>query len=42
MLEANGPSDAEFLKLSTRGGILGGVLGVIVITIVALMVFKPA
>ena len=42
VLEANGPSDAEFLKLSTRGGILGGVLGVIVITIVALMVFKPA
>ena len=42
VLEASGPSDPEFLKLSTRGGVLGGILGVIVIAIVALMVFKPA
>jgi uncharacterized membrane protein len=41
VLEANGPSDPEFLKLSSRGAALGGVLGVIVIAIVALMVFKP-
>jgi uncharacterized membrane protein len=41
VLEASGPSDPEFLKLSTRGAAFGGILGVIVITIVALMVFKP-
>ena len=42
LLEASDPSDPEFLKLSSRGAALGGVLGVIVILIVALMVFKPA
>ncbi len=42
VLESRGPSDPEFLALSKRGAILGGVLGVIVVTIVALMVFKPA
>ncbi len=41
VLETSGPSDPEFLKLSKRGGALGGILGVIVIAIVALMVFKP-
>jgi uncharacterized membrane protein len=41
VLEVNGPSDPEFLKLSTRGAALGGLLGVIVVAIVALMVFKP-
>jgi uncharacterized membrane protein len=41
VLESSGPSDPEFLKLSTRGAILGAILGVIVVTIVALMVFKP-
>jgi uncharacterized membrane protein len=41
VLETSGPSDPEFLKLSTRGAALGGVLGVIVILILALMVFKP-
>jgi uncharacterized membrane protein len=41
VLESSGPSDPEFLKLSTRGAALGAILGVIVVTIVALMVFKP-
>jgi uncharacterized membrane protein len=41
VLESSGPSDLEFLKLSTRGAVLGAILGVIVVTIVALMVFKP-
>ncbi len=41
-LEARGPQDPEFLRLSKRGAALGGVLGVLVIIIVALMVFKPA
>lgn len=41
VLETSGPSDPEFVKLSTRGAALGGILGVIVLTIVALMVFKP-
>jgi uncharacterized membrane protein len=41
VLEASGPSDPEFLKLSSRGAALGGILGLIVIAIVALMVFKP-
>jgi uncharacterized membrane protein len=41
VLESSGPSDPEFLKLSTRGAVLGAILGVIVVTIVALMVFKP-
>jgi uncharacterized membrane protein len=40
-LETSGPSDPEFLKLSQRGAALGGILGVIVLIIVALMVFKP-
>ena len=39
--ETGGPTDPEFLKLSKRGGALGGLLAVIVLTIVALMVFKP-
>jgi uncharacterized membrane protein len=42
VLESRGPTDAEFLALSKRGAILGAVLGVIVVSIVALMVFKPA
>jgi uncharacterized membrane protein len=41
VLESSGPSDPEFLKLSTRGAVVGAILGVIVVTIVALMVFKP-
>jgi uncharacterized membrane protein len=42
VLESNGPSDPEFARLSKRGAMLGGILGVIVLVIVALMVFKPA
>lgn len=42
VLEARGPQDPEFLALSKRGAALGGVLGVLVVIIVALMVFKPA
>jgi uncharacterized membrane protein len=41
-LEARGPQDPEFIRLSKRGGMLGGVLGLIVIAILYLMVFKPA
>jgi uncharacterized membrane protein len=41
VLEASGPNDAEFVRLSKRGAMLGGILGVIALTIVALMVFKP-
>lgn len=40
-LESRGPHDPEFLKLSKRGAALGGILGVLVIVIVALMVYKP-
>ena len=42
MLETRGSADPEFARLSTRGAILGGIMAVIVITIVALMVFKPS
>ena len=41
-LEARGPNDPEFLKLSKRGGMVGGILGLITLGIVYLMVFKPA
>jgi len=41
VLEASGPNDAEFVRLSKRGAMLGGILGLIAISIVALMVFKP-
>jgi hypothetical protein len=41
VLESRGASDPEFLRLSKRGAMLGGILGMIVILIVALMVFKP-
>lgn len=40
-LEARGPNDPEFLALSKRGAMVGGILGLIVLGIVALMVFKP-
>ena len=42
VLDARGPNDPEFLRLSKRGAALGGVMGVLVIVIVGLMVFKPA
>jgi uncharacterized membrane protein len=41
-LEARGPEDPEFRKLSARGQMLGGILGFIVLVIVWLMVFKPS
>jgi uncharacterized membrane protein len=41
-LEARGPQDPEFLRLSTRGMIAGMVLSLIVLAIIYLMVFKPA
>ena len=41
VLDARGPNDPELLRLSRRGAALGGVMGVLVIVIVGLMVFKP-
>jgi len=40
-LDRGGANDAEFLRLSRRGSMLGGILGLIVLVIVGLMVFKP-
>jgi uncharacterized membrane protein len=42
LLEARGPEDPEFRKLSARGRTLGGILGVIVLVILYLMVHKPS
>jgi len=42
ILETRGVADPEFARLSTRGALLGSILGVIVIAIVALMVYKPS
>jgi uncharacterized membrane protein len=42
VLETRGASDPEFASLSTRGAILGGILGVLVLVIVGLMVYKPS
>ena len=39
--EADGPQSAAFTALSGRSRIFGAVLGVIVVTIVAIMVLKP-
>lgn len=41
-LDARGPQDPEFLRLSKRGGMIGGILGLIIFVIIGLMVFKPA
>ena len=41
VLAASGAESPEFQTLSTRGQVLGIVLGVLVLLIVALMVFKP-
>ena len=41
LAEAGDVSSAEFMQLGTKGQIVGQVLGVIVILIVAMMVFKP-
>jgi uncharacterized membrane protein len=41
-LAAEGAGGAAYLALASRGQIVGGVLGVVVLAILALMVFKPA
>jgi uncharacterized membrane protein len=41
ILEARGPSDPEFIKLSKRSAMLGGIAGLITLTIIWLMVAKP-
>ena len=41
-LEARGPEDPEFRKLSARGQMLGGILAFITLVIIWLMVFKPS
>jgi hypothetical protein len=41
ILDSRGPDDPEFVRLSKRGSMLGGILGVIVLVIVGLMVYKP-
>jgi uncharacterized membrane protein len=41
VLEAHGPSDPEFIKLSKRSAMLGGIAGLITLTIIWLMVAKP-
>jgi uncharacterized membrane protein len=41
-LAAEGAGGAAYLALASRGQIIGGVLGVVVLAILALMVFKPA
>jgi uncharacterized membrane protein len=42
VLETRGVADPEFVRLSKRGGAVGGILGVIALVIIGLMVFKPA
>jgi uncharacterized membrane protein len=41
VLESRGADDPEFLRLSRRASMLGGILGVIVLVILGLMVYKP-
>ena len=41
ILESRGPSDPEFIKLSKRTAMLGGIAGLITLTILWLMVAKP-
>jgi uncharacterized membrane protein len=41
ILESRGPSDPEFIKLSKRSAMLGGIAGLITLTIIWLMVAKP-
>ena len=41
VLESRGANDPEFLRLSKRASMLGGILGLIVLVIVGLMVYKP-
>jgi uncharacterized membrane protein len=41
VLAAEGPTSPAFQALGVRGQIVGGALGLVVVVIVALMVFKP-
>jgi uncharacterized membrane protein len=41
LAEAGDVSSTEFMRLGTKGQVVGQVLGVIVILILAMMVFKP-
>jgi uncharacterized membrane protein len=41
ILETRGPSDPEFIRLSKRSAMLGGILSLITLTIIWLMVAKP-
>jgi uncharacterized membrane protein len=41
VLETRGAHDPEFLRLSKRGAMLGAILGVLVLVIIGLMVYKP-
>ena len=41
ILESRGPSDPEFIKLSKRSAMLGGLAGLITLAIIWLMVAKP-
>jgi uncharacterized membrane protein len=41
ILESRGPSDSEFIKLSKRSAMLGGVAGLITLVIIWMMVAKP-
>jgi len=41
LAEAGDTTSAEFTRLAARGQILGQALGVIVLVILAMMVFKP-
>ena len=40
-LDAGGPSSPEYQELTTRGSIVGGILGLLVVVITAMMVVKP-
>ena len=41
ILESRGPSDPEFIRLSKRTAMLGGIAGLITLVIIWLMVAKP-
>jgi uncharacterized membrane protein len=41
ILEVRGPADPEFVKLSKRSAMLGGIAGLITLVIIWLMVAKP-
>jgi uncharacterized membrane protein len=41
ILESRGPSDPEFIKLSKRSAMLGGLAGLLTLVIIWMMVAKP-